>query len=200
MNPPDPNADRKLDGRLMRGLLATVTAAFVWILLPFYGTILWAAIIALLTLLAARLVAILPLALVAGALAREATGLYRRLQSGEFNPVLCLRGVFDALPDAVTTLLDRAGLIDFDTLQRRLVAALSQASQFIAAQALGIGQNTFEWVASLFIALYLAFFLIRDGQALNLSSNSCACTGVSGTARRSDNTSACPSRIRKKAR
>ena len=110
MNPPDPNADRKLDGRLMRGLLATVTAAFVWILLPFYGTILWAAIIALLTLLAALLVVILPLALVAGALAREATGLYQRLQSGEFNPVLYLRGVFDALPDGVTTLLDRAGL------------------------------------------------------------------------------------------
>ena len=191
MNPPDPNADRKQDGRLMRGLLATVTAAFVWILLPLYGTILWAAIIALLfaplyrrllprcrqhatlaallTLLAALLVVVLPLALVAGAMAREATGLYQRLQSGELNPVLYLRGVFDALPGGVTTLLDRAGLIDFDTLQRRLVAALSQASQFIAAQALGIGQNTFEWVASLFIALYLAFFLIRDGRALVLS-------------------------------
>ena len=48
MNPTDPNAASKLDGRLMRGLLVTVTAAVVWILLPFYGTILWAAIIALL--------------------------------------------------------------------------------------------------------------------------------------------------------
>ena len=54
--------------------------------------------------------------------------------------------------------LDRAGLIDFDPLQRRLVAALSQARQFVSAQALGIGQTTFEWVVSLFIARYLTFF------------------------------------------
>jgi len=191
MNPPDPNAARTLDGRLMLGLLAAVTAAFVWILLPFYGTILWGAIIALLfgpvyrrllprcrqratptallTLLAALLLAVLPLTLVAGALVREATNLYQRLQSGELEPVTYLRGVFDALPVGVTTLLDRAGLIDFDTLQQRLVALLSKASEFIAAQALGIGQNTFELVASVFIALYLAFFLIRDGQALVLA-------------------------------
>ncbi len=188
MNPPDPNAARTLDGRLMLGLLAAVTAAFVWILLPFYGTILWAAIIALLfaplyrrllprcrqratpaallTLLAALLLAVLPLTLVAGALVREATNLYQRLQSGQFEPLTYLRGVFDALPVGVTRLLDRAGLIDFDTLQQRLVVLLSQASQFIATQALGIGQNTFELVASVCISLYLAFFLIRDGQAL----------------------------------
>jgi len=62
--------------------------------------------------------------------------------------------------------LDRFGLIDFDTLQRRLVAALTLGSQFIASRALGIGQDTFEFVAGLFITLYLAFFLVRDGEAL----------------------------------
>ena len=43
---------------------------------------------------------------------------------------------------------------------------LAQGTQFIATQALGIGQNTFEFVAGLFITLYLAFFLIRDGESL----------------------------------
>jgi predicted PurR-regulated permease PerM len=92
--------------------------------------------------------------------------LYQRLQSGESNPVLYLRSVFDALPAWATALLDRFGLVDFDTLQRRLTAALAQGSRFIATQALSVGQNTFEFVASLFIALYLAFFLIRDGDAV----------------------------------
>jgi predicted PurR-regulated permease PerM len=47
-----------------------------------------------------------------------------------------------------------------------LALALAQASQFFATQALNIGQNTFDFVASVFIALYLAFFLIRDGDAV----------------------------------
>ena len=39
-------------------------------------------------------------------------------------------------------------------------------SQFIATQALSIGQNSFEFIASLFIALYLAFYMIRDGKSV----------------------------------
>ena len=73
---------------------------------------------------------------------------------------------FEALPASLTALLDRFGLINFDALQRRLIALLAQGSQFIATQALSIGQNTFEFVASLFITLYLAFFLIRDGDGV----------------------------------
>ena len=63
-------------------------------------------------------------------------------------------------------LLDRFGLADFDTLQRRLTAAMAQATQFIATQAMGIGQNTFAFVADLFITAYISFFLIRDGDSL----------------------------------
>ena len=36
----------------------------------------------------------------------------------------------------------------------------------MATQTLNLGQNTFEFVASLFITLYLTFFLLRDGDAL----------------------------------
>ena len=169
-------------------LLAAVSVALAWILLPFYGTILWGTTIALLfaplyrwllprckqrrtpaalaTLLVVLLLVILPLTLITATLAREAAGVYQRLQSGEMNPSLYFHGVFDALPGWVTALLDRFGLFDFATLQQRLTAALAQGSQFIATQALAIGQNTFEFVVDLFITLYLAFFLIRDGEAL----------------------------------
>ena len=169
-------------------LLVGVSIALAWILQPFYGTILWGTVIALLfvplfrrllprlkqrrtpaallTLLVVLVVAILPLALVTAALAREATGVYERLQSGALNPSLYFRGLFNALPDWLSALLERFGQVDFNTLQKRIADTLSQGSQFIAAQALSIGQNTFEFIVDLFVTLYLAFFLIRDGDQL----------------------------------
>ncbi len=188
MKPSDENTPAHLENRALLPLLVAVSLAFGWILLPLFGTIMWGAIIALLftpvyrrllprlrqrrtlaallTLLIVLLIVILPFVLVTASLAREAAFLYQRLQSGELNPALYFHGLFDALPNWVTALLDRFGLIDFDTLQRRLSAALTQGGQFIATQALSIGQNTFEFVASLFITLYLAFFLIRDGDGV----------------------------------
>ena len=169
-------------------LLVIVSVGFLWILLPFFGAILWGAIIALLftpvyrrllprlrqrrtpaallTLLIVLVIVVLPFAFITATMAREAASLYQRLVSGELNPSLYFDGAFDALPQRVTTVLDSFGLTDFATLQRRLLAVLAQGSQFIATQALSIGQNTFEWVASLFITLYLAFFLIRDGESV----------------------------------
>jgi predicted PurR-regulated permease PerM len=121
---------------------------------------------ALLTLLIAVVVVMVPFAIVSAALAREAMLVYERVQSGEWNPALRLHRMFDALPASVMALLDRFGLADFDTLQRRLTAAVAQGSQFIATRALGIGQDTFEFVADLFITTYIAFYLIRDGDSM----------------------------------
>ena len=169
-------------------LMAAVSVAMAWILWPFYGTILWGTVIALLfaplyrcllprcrqrrtlaalaTLLAVLVLVVLPLTLITAALTREAAGVYQRLQSGEMNPTIYFRGVFDALPGWITALLDRFGLVDFATLQQRVTVALTQGSQFIATHALAIGQDTFMFVLDLFITLYLAFFLIRDGEHL----------------------------------
>ncbi|MDO8248104.1 MAG: AI-2E family transporter [Rhodoferax sp.] len=188
MKSSDENPSAYLENRTLSLLLVAVSLALGWILLPFYGAILWGAIIALLftplyrrllprlnqqrtlaallTLLFVLLIVVLPLVLITAALAHEAALVFERLQSGELNPALYFRGVFNALPDWIQALLDRFGLVNFATLQRRLAAALAQGSQFIATQALSIGQITFEFVASLFIALYLAFFLIRDGDSV----------------------------------
>lgn len=176
---------RRPDRKAVLVLLAVTAAGLCWILLPFYGTILWAGILALVfapvhawllcrlhlgrtmaalcTLLLASVVVIFPLVAVAASLASEAAGLYARLQSGESNPVSYLQGVFDALPGWIRAGLRSLGLRDFATVQQRLTAALAQGSQVIAGQAVGIGQNTFEFLANLCVALYLAFFLIRDG-------------------------------------
>ena len=39
-------------------------------------------------------------------------------------------------------------------------------SQFLGRQALGVGQNTFQFFLGLALMVYLAFFLLRDGRAL----------------------------------
>jgi predicted PurR-regulated permease PerM len=82
------------------------------------------------------------------------------------NPERFFGDVFRALPDWSVSLLGRFGLGDFVAIQRKLALELSSAGQLIAGQALNIGQNTFDLLASMCVASYLAFFLIRDGEAL----------------------------------
>jgi predicted PurR-regulated permease PerM len=169
-------------------LLAATALALGWILWPFYGTLVWALIIAMLfapvhrrllphvgqrrnlaaalVLLLVLMVGVLPFAVMTAALARESSRVYQHIDSGEWNPALYLRGVFDALPAWVGTLLEHSGVAGFDDLQRRLTELLAQGSQFIATQAFSIGLSTFGFVASLGVTLYLAFFLIRDGDQL----------------------------------
>ena len=188
MKQPDEPISNHPENRALTVLLIVVSAALAWILLPFFGTILWGAIIALLfaplhhwllwrmpgrrtlaallTLLMVLVVVILPLAMITTAMAREAAGVYQQIQSGEMDPASYLHSMFDALPGWVKVLLNRLGLSDFNILQGRATAALSEGSNYIATQAFNLGQNTFEFVASLFVTLYLAFFLIRDGEEI----------------------------------
>jgi predicted PurR-regulated permease PerM len=119
-----------------------------------------------LVMLLVLLVGVLPFALMTASLAREASTVYRSIDSGDLNPGLFLRGLYDALPTWITALLERAGVADFEHLQRQATAALAEGSQFIATQAFGIGLDTLAFVASLGVTLYLSFFLIRDGDEL----------------------------------
>ncbi len=172
----------------MPALLVGITLAFGWILLPFFGAVLWGAIIALLfsplnqwlltrlrgarnvaallTIMVVLVIVVIPFAAVTASLAHEAALVYDRVQTGSLNPALYFRGVYSALPDWVMALFQRFGLADFEVLQRRVGTGLAQASQYLATQAVNVGQNTFEWLASLVITLYLAFFLVRDGPAV----------------------------------
>jgi len=184
----DTNPPPYLEHRSLLILLVAVSLALGWILLPFYGAILWGFILALLftpcyrwllprmrsrrnlaalvTMLIVVALVVLPFVLIALSIANELGLLYQRVQSGELNPTLYSRGVFNAMPEWMGALLDRFGLTNFGALQRRLGALLAQGSQFFATQAFSAGQITFDFVANLFITLYLAFFLIRDGDAV----------------------------------
>jgi predicted PurR-regulated permease PerM len=188
MNSVDKHATHTTEKRALLLLMAAITVALGFVLYPFYGAVMWGTIIALLftplyryllprlkrqrtlaallTLVIILLIVILPLVLVALALAGEAASVYQRIQTGTLDPARYFHSLFDALPNWVTALLDRFGLGNFDRLQRKLTAMLAQGTQFIATQVFSIGQNTFEFVASFFITLYLSFFLIRDGDSV----------------------------------
>ncbi len=188
LKPPLESASSHLENRALLLLLLAASVAMGWILLPFFSALLWGFIIALLfqpwylrllprmqgrrtaaalvTLAVVLIMVVLPAVLVTVSLAHEAAALYQRVQSGELNPGLYLHTLFDALPAWVVSLLDRFGLSNFAELQRRLSALLAQGSQFLATQALNVGQITFDVLANLFVALYLAFFLIRDGDTI----------------------------------
>jgi len=188
MNSPEESALLNLEHRVLRLLVVAVSFALGWVLLPFYGTLLWSAVIALLfeplhrqlllglkhrrtlaalmTLCSAMMIMVVPLAFLSVRLAREAAGFLVLIESGESSPGTALRAAFSALPEWATKLLIQFGLLDFDKVQQWLNSRLEQGGGFIAAQAMNLGQNTFQLAASLLVTLYLAFFLIRDGDRI----------------------------------
>jgi predicted PurR-regulated permease PerM len=187
----DPIASPTLESRAFVWLLILVTIAFVCIVTPFYGAVLWGTAAALVfapmhrrvlrslegrpTLAALISVSIIftlvivPLGIVAALLLQEAAALQEGLKSGEVNLGKYLRQFLDALPAWATGLLERFGLDQQGALQERITTTLTKSSQQLAGHALNIGQNTFEIVVEFFVMLYLLFFLLRDGGSLTRS-------------------------------
>ncbi|MFP5406529.1 MAG: AI-2E family transporter [Gammaproteobacteria bacterium] len=189
LKPRDPaNVSLALEDKTFLILLISVSLAFGWILWPFYGAVFWGVVLAILfaplyrrllramrfrrtpaalaTLAIIVVIVILPLTLITAALVQQGAGIYQMIQSGEVNFPRYFEQILGVLPDWVTALLDRFGVFDIGSMQQKLAAGVTQGSQFLAKQALGIGQNTLDFVIGFFITLYLAFFLIRDGGAL----------------------------------
>ncbi len=179
--------------QLQRGvflaLLAAVTVAFGWILLPFFGAVLWSVALAILftplyrrlarsmskrrnlaalaTLGICLVIVILPLSVVGVSLVQEVALVTQNIRSGQLNYAAYLQQILDALPRWALNLLNRFDLVDVTAWQQRISAGAAQGSQIIAARALAIGQNTFDFLVSFFIMLYLLFFLLRDGAELS---------------------------------
>ena len=178
-----------LEDKFFLYLLVVVSLGFLWVLWPFYGAVFWGAVFAivfnslfvrllrkmpvkrtvaaLLTLSIILVLVILPVGLISGLLAQEAANVYQLIQSGELSLTRYFQQIQEALPAWVTGMLDRSGLGNLGLIQERLSASLTQGSQIIAAQALSIGQNAFDFFVSFFIMLYLLFFFLRDGGALS---------------------------------
>ncbi|QYD67885.1 AI-2E family transporter [Paraburkholderia edwinii] len=170
-------------------LLFVVSLALVWILLPFFSAIFWGTILAVLfqplqrrltvkfgnrpntaaltTLALCVLIVILPVGLLVGTLAQEATFAYNQIKTGQWDFGLYFQKAMHALPSFVQRWLGDVGLGDVAGLQAKLADGAAIISQFMAAQAVAIGQNTLRFAIGFGVMLYLVFFLLRDGIAIS---------------------------------
>lgn len=168
--------------------LAVVSGAFVWILLPFYGAILWAMILAVLfrpvhlwlvnrtggrgniaaalTLLACVFIVIVPSAIVLESLIKESQRLYARTGVIEIDVSSTIRNLWADLPDFAVRLLSWMGLTGPDQFHTMITDFVGQVAQSAADLAVRIGQSTVQLAISLGVMLYTLFFLFRDGPAL----------------------------------
>jgi predicted PurR-regulated permease PerM len=181
--------------QLQRGvflaLLAVVTVAFLWVLMPFFGAVLWGVALAILftplykwllrkmpgkrnaaalsTLAICLFIVILPLAMVGVSLVQEIVQVTQSIRSGQINFAAYFQQILNAMPQWLMSIFDRFNLGDMEAWQARISAGAAQGSQLIAGQALTIGQNTFDFLISFFVMLYLLYFLVRDGSELSKS-------------------------------
>jgi predicted PurR-regulated permease PerM len=169
-------------------LVLIVTVAFALIVLPFFGAILWALVLAilfgpvnrqllkrwpkrtngaaLLTLLAITLIVILPAILLGAALIQELTTLYAKVQSGQINPQALFDRAVASLPNWGSDYLKSKGFGDFSAMRESVARSLSGSFRSIAGQALSFGQGALNVILMIGLTLYLTFFLLRDGDAL----------------------------------
>jgi len=180
--------DLSLQRKTLLLLLAFVTIAFIWILIPFYGAIFWAVALGILftplqrkllhklkgrrnlatfiTLTACTLIAILPVIFTTILLVQEVATLYSDVQSGKINVARYVAQLQSSLPHQALEWLDRLGLRSIEGVSDKISKGALEGSQFFATQVFNFGQSTFELVVSFFIMLYLLYFFIRDGQAM----------------------------------
>lgn len=179
---------KKTEDRAFMLLVVLASLAFAWVLQPFYATILWGVVVAILfnplnlrlrkkmgqrkslasvtTVLLVIVMVILPLILISAALGSQASGIYRMVESGELDPAVYLQRILDSLPIWMREILNQFGLTDLASVKDRVTGLLAQASKIIAARALGIGLGAFDFALGLGVMLYLLFYLLRDGNTL----------------------------------
>jgi predicted PurR-regulated permease PerM len=167
-------------------LVIAVSIAFIFLLLPFYSALLWAAILALLfrplnrwllwrtkgrrntaaglSVLACACLVVVPGTVLLGILAQDATSFYERITSGEVRSADALERVHATLPQWLLNMFPSLDLGDGP--RTRLRTGLAKVSEFVAARAMGIGQGTARFFIGLGVMLYVLFFLFRDGTRL----------------------------------
>lgn len=170
-------------------LLVGVTVAFLWVLAPLFGAVMWAVTLALLfhpinqailrrvrgratlasllTLSICLVIVILPMILIASSLVTDITAFLQKVRGGQINLGSYVQQTLAAVPSWVTEWLARFELFDLQSVLDKLSSSLLQGGQLVATHALAVGQNTFEFLVNFAVMLYLLFFLLRDGVTLS---------------------------------
>lgn len=168
--------------------LALVSLALLAVVMPFFQPLLWAVLAAimfqplyrwfllrrkgretqaaLLTLLVILLAVVLPALWIGSAVVAEATQLFLAFREGRIDVAMYFEQVFSALPANIQASLDSAGFGNLGEAQQQATEFVQASLGLIAQQALAIGGSVFGFVLGFAIALYVGFFLLRDGRAI----------------------------------
>jgi len=175
-----------LESRAFLVLVLLTTGAFLWMVRGFLMPVFWAVVLAvlfrpvfrrwlrlvrgrssvaaLLTTLSVVFVILVPFGLLVAEVTRQALGLYRRIASGEVD----LHAPIDVIERSIPALADLlAGYgIEIEGVRTSIENAAVTASQYIATQALALGQDMLTFTLFFGLMLYFLFFFVRDWERI----------------------------------
>lgn len=176
---------RRLEDGGFLVLLLAITLLFAWLIMPFFGPIIWGVIVAImfrpvyvrlerslggrpntaaaLCILLIIALVVLPALLLGFSLVQEAANLYLQLQTGEIDLAEMFERVRKSLPRWADEMIVSAGWTDLERARSMVGSSLASVLQNIASRALWFGQGALQLMAAVGVMLYLVFFLLRDG-------------------------------------
>lgn len=169
-------------------ILAVVTLLMAVIVLPFAQPLLWAALAAIMfqplyrnvlrqmrgrrnpaagvSLLVIFFVVMVPALWIGLMVVEQSIMLVTTLQEQPIDLAAIFDSVYRALPDFAQEVVNRSGWGDMARAQMRLQELLSESAGLIATQAVSIGSGALSFLLSFGVALYVMYFLLRDGERI----------------------------------
>jgi predicted PurR-regulated permease PerM len=170
---------------IILGVVSLLMAVIVW---PFAQPLLWAALAAImfqplyrwclrklrgrrnpaagLSLLTIFFAIMVPAAWLAALVAQQAIVLVTTLQRQPLDLAALFDQVYTMLPQFGRDAVDRSGWANMEMIEARLQDLLTQSAGMIAGQAVSIGSGALSLFLSLGVALYVMYFLLRDGERI----------------------------------
>lgn len=183
-----PNRTEELQQASFLIILAVVSLLMAVIVWPFSQPLLWAGLSAIMfqplyrrvlrrmrgrrnpaagvTLLIIFFLLMVPALWIATMVAQEAITLVTRLQQQPLDLAVLFDQVYGMLPKIAQEAVDRNGFGNVTMVQTRLQELLTESAGMIAGQAVSIGSGALSFFLSFGVALYVMYFLLRDGERI----------------------------------
>jgi len=183
-----PNRTGDLQQASFLTILVVVSLLMAVIVYPFAQPLLWAALAAIMfqplyrnvlrrmrgrrnpaagvSLLIIFILVLVPAAWIATMVIEQAIVLVTTLQQQPLDLAALFDRVYTNLPQIAREAVDRSGWADIAMVQTRLQELLAESAGMIASQAVSIGSGALGFFLSFGVALYVMFFLLRDGERI----------------------------------
>jgi len=177
----------KFEDKVFIGFVIAVSLAMGWIIMPFFGAILWGLVAAImfmplndqlvkelgsrngaagLTLLIIVSIVIIPFFIVGSLMIDEIVKSASQVKAGQFDFAEIVAKLVIALPDWMQDLLTRVGFGNMTAIQRNISSLMGSGLKLAASESVNVAQGAMSFFIALGIMLYLTYFLLRDGRKI----------------------------------